>query len=135
MFNLYYPVKEQITLLWTEFLNHKHTFVDIIFHIQINNLVCWSDEFYSFTCRWFISSVLTEVWFLKFIVKALEVIQELQKHFPIKRCPLKIRVAAPEQEVNSLLDKLSAWKASHISKEVSASQLSVVSAHSFNFLL
>ncbi|KAK4276679.1 hypothetical protein QN277_014801 [Acacia crassicarpa] len=58
--------------------------------------------------------------------QALEVIQELQKHFPIKRCPLRIRAAPPEEEVHLLLDKLNAWKASIISKEASASQLSVV---------
>ncbi|KAI4307190.1 hypothetical protein L6164_030403 [Bauhinia variegata] len=58
--------------------------------------------------------------------QALEVIQELQKHFPIKRCPLRIRVAAPEDGIPSLLEKLNEWKANIISKEGSASQLFVI---------
>ncbi|CAL0299931.1 unnamed protein product [Lupinus luteus] len=58
--------------------------------------------------------------------QALELIQELQKHFPIKRCPLRIRVAAPEEEVAALLEKLNVWKATIVSKEGSAGQLSVV---------
>ncbi|KAF7816760.1 ribosome maturation protein SBDS [Senna tora] len=58
--------------------------------------------------------------------QALEVIQELQKHFPIKRCPIRIRVAAPENEIPTLLEKLNEWDASIISKEGSAGQLSVI---------
>ncbi|XP_057754178.1 uncharacterized protein LOC130973565 [Arachis stenosperma] len=58
--------------------------------------------------------------------QALELIQELQKHYPIKRCPLRIRVAAPEEEVPALLEKLNEWKSTIISKEGSSGQLSVI---------
>lgn len=66
-------------------------------------------------------------------LQALELIQELQKHYPIKRCPLRIRVAAHEEEVPALLEKLNEWKSTIISKEGSSGQLSVVSFYlSFN---
>lgn len=58
--------------------------------------------------------------------QALELIQELQKHFPIKRCPLRVRAAASEEQVPALLEKLSEWKATVISKEGTGAQLSVV---------
>jgi ribosome maturation protein SDO1 len=58
--------------------------------------------------------------------QALELIQELQKHYPIKRCPLRVRAAAPEEQVPVLLEKLSEWKATVISQEGTAAQLSVV---------
>ena len=64
---------------------------------------------------------------IKIVLQALELIQELQKHYPIRRCPLRIRAAAPEEEVPVLLEKLSEWKATVISKEGTAAQLSVVS--------
>lgn len=67
-------------------------------------------------------------------MQALELIQELQKHFPIKRCPLRIRVAAPEEEVSALLEKLNVWKAIIISKEGSAGQISVVSPYCSSFM-
>jgi hypothetical protein len=65
---------------------------------------------------------------MKVVLQALELIQELQKHYPIKRCPLRVRAAAPEEEVPILLEKLSEWKATVISKEGTAAQLSVVSS-------
>ncbi|KAJ7965441.1 Ribosome maturation protein SBDS [Quillaja saponaria] len=58
--------------------------------------------------------------------QALEVIHELQKHFPIKRCPLRVRVTIPEEEAKSLLEKLNAWSATIISNEGSSSQKSVI---------
>ncbi|RDX63164.1 Ribosome maturation protein SBDS [Mucuna pruriens] len=58
--------------------------------------------------------------------QALEVIQELQKQFPIKRCPLRIRATAPEDQMPELLEKLNAWNATVISKEGSSAQLSII---------
>ncbi|XP_014492101.1 ribosome maturation protein SBDS [Vigna radiata var. radiata] len=58
--------------------------------------------------------------------QALELIQELQKHFPIKRCPLRIRATAPQDQLPNLLEKLKEWNATVISKEGSSAQLSVV---------
>lgn len=64
-----------------------------------------------------------------YITQALELIQELQKHFPIKRCPLRIRATAPDDQVPELLGKLNEWNAIVISKEGSSAQLSVVSKY------
>ncbi|GAB2281247.1 hypothetical protein Dimus_015852 [Dionaea muscipula] len=58
--------------------------------------------------------------------QALEVIRELQKHFPIKRSPMRLRIDVPEQSFPSLLEKLNAWSAIITSKEESASQVSVI---------
>uniref|UniRef100_A0A5B7AJD5 Putative ribosome maturation protein SBDS n=1 Tax=Davidia involucrata TaxID=16924 RepID=A0A5B7AJD5_DAVIN len=58
--------------------------------------------------------------------QALEVIHELQKHFPIKRSPMRLRLTVPEQKFSSLLEKLNAWNASVVSKDESGSQLSVI---------
>ncbi|XP_056163571.1 uncharacterized protein LOC130136955 [Syzygium oleosum] len=58
--------------------------------------------------------------------QALEVIRELQKHFPIKRAPMRLRFTITEQNVSSLLEKLNAWNASIVSRDESASQISVV---------
>ncbi|CAN6458634.1 unnamed protein product [Victoria cruziana] len=58
--------------------------------------------------------------------QALEVIRELQKQFPIKRCPMRLRLIVPEKNISPLMEKLNAWNASIASKEVSASQLTVV---------
>lgn len=62
-----------------------------------------------------------------YMIQALELIQELQKHFPIKRCPLRIRATAPQDQLPNLLEKLKEWNATVISKEGSSAQLSVVS--------
>lgn len=76
----------------------------------------------------FVFLILFKALFL-IVVQALEVIQELQKHFPIKRCPLVIRVSAPEEEMHSLLDKLNGWNASITSREAPVGeQPSVVSS-------
>ncbi|KAA8538332.1 hypothetical protein F0562_027845 [Nyssa sinensis] len=58
--------------------------------------------------------------------QALDVIQELQKHFPIKRSPMRLRLAVPEQNFSSLLEKLNAWNASIVSKDETGSQLSII---------
>lgn len=63
-------------------------------------------------------------------MQALEVIHELQKHFPIKRSPMRLRLTVPEQEVSALLEKLTAWNASIVSKDPSGNQLSIVSLNS-----
>lgn len=60
-------------------------------------------------------------------MQALEVIRELEKHFPIKRSPMRVRLTVPEQNFSSLKDKLDSWNASIVSKDNSGSQLSLVS--------
>ncbi|KAK3230499.1 hypothetical protein Dsin_002380 [Dipteronia sinensis] len=58
--------------------------------------------------------------------QALEVIRELQKNFPIKRSPMRIRLTVPEQNSSSLMEKLNAWNAKIVSKDESGSQISVI---------
>ncbi|KAF5725287.1 hypothetical protein HS088_TW23G00008 [Tripterygium wilfordii] len=58
--------------------------------------------------------------------QALEVIRELQKHFPIKRSPMRLRLTVPAQNFSSLTEKLGSWSASIASKDESANQLSVI---------
>ncbi|EEF42033.1 ribosome maturation protein SBDS [Ricinus communis] len=58
--------------------------------------------------------------------QALEVIRELQKHFPIKRSPMRLRLAISEPNISSLLEKLNTWNATVVSKDESGSQLSVI---------
>ncbi|KAL9255594.1 Ribosome maturation protein SBDS-like protein [Drosera capensis] len=58
--------------------------------------------------------------------QALEVICELQKHFPIKRSPMRLRITVPEQNFTSLMEKLNSWSANITSKEESANQVSVI---------
>lgn len=62
-----------------------------------------------------------------FFLQALAVIQELQKHFPIKRSPMRLRLIVPEQKFSSLSENLNAWKATIVSKDESGSQLYIVS--------
>ncbi|XP_009368386.2 ribosome maturation protein SBDS [Pyrus x bretschneideri] len=58
--------------------------------------------------------------------QALEVIHELQKHFPIKRSPMRLRLIVPDHEFSSLSEKLTTWNASIISKDQSGSQISTI---------
>ncbi|KAJ0587965.1 putative ribosome maturation protein Sdo1/SBDS [Helianthus annuus] len=58
--------------------------------------------------------------------QALDVIRELQKHFPIKRSPMRLRLILPQDKYDSLAEKLSEWKAIILSKDESGSQISVV---------
>ncbi|EXB99572.1 Ribosome maturation protein SBDS [Morus notabilis] len=58
--------------------------------------------------------------------QALEVIHELQKHFPIKRSPMRLRLSVPEQSSSSLMEKLNAWSAKIASKDQSGSQLYII---------
>lgn len=61
-----------------------------------------------------------------FFLQALEVIRELQKHFPIKRSPMRLRLTVPGHAFSSVSEKLNEWKSSIVSKEESGNQLSVV---------
>jgi len=58
--------------------------------------------------------------------QALEVIHELQKHFPIKRSPMRLRICVPEKDFSSLLEKLNVWNANVVLKDYSGSQPSVI---------
>ncbi|CAA7405298.1 unnamed protein product [Spirodela intermedia] len=58
--------------------------------------------------------------------QALELIRELQKHFPIKRSPMRLRLIIPEGSISPLMEKLSTWGANVISKDESGNQLCVV---------
>ena len=60
------------------------------------------------------------------LVQALDVIRELQKHFPIKRSPMRLRLTVPVQNFTSLLDKLKEWGASLVSRDESGTQMSTV---------
>ncbi|KAK9049265.1 hypothetical protein SSX86_031768 [Deinandra increscens subsp. villosa] len=57
--------------------------------------------------------------------QALDVIRELEKHFPIKRSPMRLRLTLPQNNYDSLAGKLSEWKTTIVSKDESGSQLSV----------
>ncbi|KFK24287.1 hypothetical protein AALP_AAs62367U000600 [Arabis alpina] len=58
--------------------------------------------------------------------QALDVIRELQKHFPIKRSPMRLRLTVPVQNFPSLLEKLKEWDAGVVSKDESGAQMSTV---------
>ena len=59
--------------------------------------------------------------------QALDVIRELQKHFPIKRSPMRLGLTVSGQSLSTLLEKLGAWNATVVSKDESGSRKSVVS--------
>lgn len=71
--------------------------------------------------------IVLNMYTIPFLVQALEVIHELQKHFPIKRSPMRLRLIVPDHEFSSLSEKLTTWNASIISKDQSGSQISTVS--------
>uniref|UniRef100_A0A0C9QM00 TSA: Wollemia nobilis Ref_Wollemi_Transcript_25443_1397 transcribed RNA sequence n=1 Tax=Wollemia nobilis TaxID=56998 RepID=A0A0C9QM00_9CONI len=58
--------------------------------------------------------------------QALDLIRELQKHFPIKRSPMKLRIVIPDNQEGNLLTKLETWNTCMESKDVSGNQISVV---------
>ncbi|KAJ8762928.1 hypothetical protein K2173_023057 [Erythroxylum novogranatense] len=58
--------------------------------------------------------------------QALELIRELQKQFPIKRSPMKLRITVPEANCGSFLEKMNAWNAKNVSKDESGNQISVI---------
>ena len=62
-----------------------------------------------------------------YILQALEVIRELQKSFPIKRSPMRLRLTVPGQNFHTVCEKLNELSATIVSKDESGSQLSVVS--------
>lgn len=58
--------------------------------------------------------------------QALEVIHELQKHFPVKRSPMRLRLTIAEPKFSTLVEKLNIWNGTIVSKDQSGSQLSVI---------
>lgn len=60
-------------------------------------------------------------------MQALEVIKELQKHFPIKRAPMRIRFTVTSESSSSLLEQLSSWNGTIVSKHESSTEISIVS--------
>nr|GME04707.1 ribosome maturation protein SBDS [Ipomoea batatas] len=58
--------------------------------------------------------------------QALEVIRELQKHYPIKRAPMRLRLTIPGEQNFSILEKLKEWNAGVISRDEAGSQLSII---------
>jgi hypothetical protein len=69
---------------------------------------------------------------LVYFAQALDVIRELQKHFPIKRSPMRLGLTVSGQNFSTLLEKLGAWDANVVSKDESGSRQSIVSfTHSF----
>ncbi|KAG6509587.1 hypothetical protein ZIOFF_027587 [Zingiber officinale] len=58
--------------------------------------------------------------------QALEVIRELQNHFPIKRSPMRLRLVVPEKSFSTLMEKLSDWNANITSKDESGNEPSIV---------
>ncbi|KAG6522648.1 hypothetical protein ZIOFF_019794 [Zingiber officinale] len=59
--------------------------------------------------------------------QALEVIRELQKHFPIERSPMRLRLVVPEKSFPTLIEKLSGWNPNITSKDESGNEPSLVS--------
>jgi ribosome maturation protein SDO1 len=47
--------------------------------------------------------------------QALDLIKELEKHYPIKRAPMRLRLIVPQGSFPSLLDKISSWEGTTIS--------------------
>lgn len=58
--------------------------------------------------------------------QALEVIRELQRQFPIKRAPMRLRLVVSKVKSSLLLEKLEIWNTTIVSKDESGDQLSVV---------
>ncbi|GFP80226.1 ribosome maturation protein sbds [Phtheirospermum japonicum] len=58
--------------------------------------------------------------------QALEVIRELQKQFPIKRSPMRLRLTVPAENISSLVEKLKSWNSAIISRDESGTKLSVI---------
>lgn len=58
--------------------------------------------------------------------QALEVIKELQEHYPIKRAPMRLRLTVPERCLSTLIEKLGSWDANVVSKESSGGMPTVV---------
>ncbi|RAL37157.1 hypothetical protein DM860_004079 [Cuscuta australis] len=58
--------------------------------------------------------------------QALDVIHELQKHYPIKRAPMRLRLTIPVHHSTSISDKLKDWNVGVISREEAGSHLSIL---------
>ncbi|WCJ43442.1 Ribosome maturation protein SBDS [Euphorbia peplus] len=58
--------------------------------------------------------------------QALEVIRELQKQFPVKRSPMRLRFFIAELNYGVLLEKLNNWSATIVSKDESGSPISFI---------
>lgn len=58
--------------------------------------------------------------------QALEVIRELQKHYPIKRSPMRLRLTVPEQNFLDLMEKLNGWNVNVVSRDEAGSQISII---------
>ncbi|KAI0502411.1 hypothetical protein KFK09_017360 [Dendrobium nobile] len=58
--------------------------------------------------------------------QALEVIKELQEHFPIKRAPMRLRLIVPERHLSTLMEKLGGWNANVVLKDASDGMPTVV---------
>lgn len=58
--------------------------------------------------------------------QALEVIKELQEHFPIKRAPMRLRLIVPERHLSTLIEKLGVWNANVVLKDASGGMPTVV---------
>ncbi|KAL6522147.1 hypothetical protein OROMI_032024 [Orobanche minor] len=58
--------------------------------------------------------------------QALEVIRELQKHFPIKRSPMRLRLTVPGENILALIEKLNGWNSTIVSRDESGIKLSVI---------
>lgn len=58
--------------------------------------------------------------------QALEVIKELQEHFPIKRAPMRLRLIVPERYFSTLIEKLGGWNANVVLKDASDGMPTVV---------
>ncbi|KAI3956083.1 hypothetical protein MKW98_027397, partial [Papaver atlanticum] len=58
--------------------------------------------------------------------QAMGVIRELQRCYPIKRAPMRLRLTIPEENACSLMKKLNAWNAEIVSKVESKNQLSLI---------
>ena len=90
-------------------------------------LLCWSLSiiFIPFLYPQFVYAFIADF----HLSQALEVIRELQKHYPIKRSPMRVRITVPGQNFSSLSEKLDSWSANIVSKDESGSQLSLVSLY------
>ncbi|KAM7258576.1 hypothetical protein ACFE04_014317 [Oxalis oulophora] len=58
--------------------------------------------------------------------QALEVIRQLQKQFPIKRSPMRVKLSLPLENLPPLMEKLNAWDANIVSKDESGNHLSII---------
>ncbi|KAI3856339.1 hypothetical protein MKW92_000345 [Papaver armeniacum] len=55
--------------------------------------------------------------------QAIQVIRELQKHYPIKRAPMRLKLVVPEEGLPFLMEKLNAWNAEIVSQDGYGNQL------------